>query len=125
MSPGRFQLEALIAAEHANARTAAVTDWPKIARLYEQLAVITGSAVVALNHAVAVAEADGPLAGLALIDNIDGLDHYHLLWAARAEFSRRAGQMTESRSAAERALTLDMHAAERRRLERLLAAVSR
>ena len=122
MSPGRFQLEALIAAQHANARTAADTDWPKISRLYEQLAVVTGSAVVALNHAVAVAEADGPLAGLALVDDIDGLDDYHLLWAVRAELSRRAGRMNAARSAVERALTFDVHTTERRRLEQLLAA---
>jgi RNA polymerase sigma-70 factor (ECF subfamily) len=123
MRPGRFQLEALIAAEHANARVAADTDWPKISRLYEQLSGVTGSAVVALNHAVAVAEADGPLAGLALVDHISGLDDYHLFWAVRAELSRRAGRMATARAAAQRALTLDMHIAERRRLERLLAMI--
>ncbi len=122
MRPGRFQLEALIAAQHANARTAADTDWPQIARLYEQLAQVTGSAVVALNHAVAVAEADGPLVGLALADELEGLDDYHLLWAVRAELSRRAGKMSDARRFAERALTYDVHGAERRRLERLLAA---
>ncbi len=124
MRPGRFQLEALIAAQHANARTAADTDWPQISRLYEQLAQVTNSAVVALNHAVAVAEADGPLAGLALVDKLDGLDDYHLLWAVRAELSRRAGRMDDARLFVERALSFDVHATERRRLERLLASTS-
>ncbi len=123
MSPGRFQLEALIAAQHANARTAADTDWPQISRLYEQLATITGSPVVALNHAVAVAEADGPLAGLTLVDRIDGLGDYHLYWAVRAELSRRAGRMDAARAAAEHALTFEVHTTERRRLERLLVDI--
>ena len=71
MQPGPYQVQAAIAAQHANARTADDTDWPTIVALYQQLSAMTGSPVVALNHAVAVGMADGPNAGLALIDGVD------------------------------------------------------
>ena len=81
---GSFQLQAWIAAQHANARTAADTDWPAIATIYARLEQLDPSPVVTLNRAVAVAMADGPRAGLAILDGIEGLDRYHLRHAARA-----------------------------------------
>ncbi|NQX28265.1 sigma-70 family RNA polymerase sigma factor [Microbacteriaceae bacterium VKM Ac-2854] len=122
MRPGPFQVQALIAARHANARTAADTDWPAIASLYAQLSAMTGSPVVALNHAVAVAMADGPRAGLALLEGIDELDRYYLLHAARGELMLRVGAVTDARAAFARALQLTANPAERRHLERRIAA---
>ena len=123
MTPGSYQLQALIAAKHANARTAADTDWPGIAALYKQLERMTTNPVVALNHAVAVAMADGPRAGLALLDEITGLDGYHLYWATRAELLTRAGDHEGARAAFERALDVVANPAERRHLERRMAAL--
>jgi len=116
MRPGRFQIEAMIGAEHANARTATETNWPHIVRLYTQLSAMTDSPVIALNHAVAVAEADGPLAGLTRLDRLTRLDDYHLLWATRGELHRRAGSFEAARTAFDRALTLTTSDAERRHL---------
>lgn len=124
MRPGPFQVQALIAAQHANARTAADTDWPAIARLYAQLSAMTGSPVVALNHAVAVAMADGPRAGLVLLDAVTGLERYHLLHAARGELLLRMGAEGEAQAAFARALELAANPAERRHLERRLAAAA-
>jgi RNA polymerase sigma-70 factor (ECF subfamily) len=123
MRPGPFQVQAVIAARHANARTASDTDWRAIAAAYAQLGAMTGSPVVALNHAVAVAMADGPRAGLALLDEVAGLERYHLLHAARAELLLRAGAVPEARAAFARALATVVNPAERRHLERRLAAV--
>ncbi|SDS04132.1 RNA polymerase sigma-70 factor, ECF subfamily [Friedmanniella luteola] len=109
-------LEALIAAEHAVARTAADTDWARIATHYAELEALTGSPVVRLNRAVAVAEADGPLAGLALLDTLDLPGHR--LPAARAELLTRAGRPDEARTAFTEALTHCANAAERAHLER-------
>ncbi len=122
--PGVFQIQALIAARHANARTAADTDWPAIARLYAQLVAMTGSPVVALNHAVAVGMADGPDAGLRLLDRIDGLAGYHLLPAARAELLVRAGRPAEAVAEFDVALRGAPGEVERRHLERRRASVS-
>ena len=116
--PGVFQLQALIAAQHANARTAAETDWPAIAGLYGQLLAMTGSPIVALNHAVAVGLADGPDAGLRMLDRIDGLTGYHLLPAARAELLVRAGRPAEAVPQFDAALRLAVGDAERRHLHR-------
>jgi RNA polymerase sigma-70 factor, ECF subfamily len=121
MQPGAYQLQAVIAAHHANARTAADTDWPAIAALYRQLEAMTGSLVVRLNHAIAVAMADGAYAGLALLDGVDGLDAYHLFHAARGELLLRAGDTPAARAAFERALALTDNPAERRHLQRRLA----
>ena len=118
MRPGSYQLQALIAAHHANARTAADTDWSAIAGHYAQLAQMTNNPVVELNRAVAVAMADGPMAGLALLDGIEGLGHYHLLHSTRGELQLRAG--LPARESFERALALVANAAERRHLERRL-----
>lgn len=121
MQPGPYQVQAMIAAHHANARTADDTDWVTISALYAQLDAMSDSPVVRLNRAVAVAMADGPLAGLELLDQIAELDDYHLLWATRGELSRRANRDTDARHAFQRALDLAPNAAERRHLERRLA----
>jgi len=112
--PGPYQLQAAIAALHAQAASADQTDWVGIAALYVQLLGVAPSPVVALNHAVAVAMAATPNAGLALIDRIDGLDRYHLLHAARADLLRRLGRTEEAASAYRRAHELAANPADRR-----------
>jgi predicted RNA polymerase sigma factor len=120
---GPYQLQAEIAAEHARADSADRTDWLRIVRLYHELHEVVPSPVVALNQAVAVAVADGPLAGLRLIETIDGLDGYHLLHAARADLLRRLGRPDEAAAAYRRAHELAVNPAERRFLARRLAAL--
>ena len=97
-----YLLQALIAAEHAIAATAAATDWIRIAGWYAELEQLTGSPVVRLNRAVAVAEADGPDAGLRLLDGLELPGHR--LPAARAELLARAGRPPEARTAYEVAI---------------------
>ena len=121
--PGPFQLQAWIASHHANARTAADTDWPAIASAYAQLLELAPSPVVALNHAVAVAMADGAPAGLALLDTVEGLDDYHLYWAARGELLARSGDEDAAAHALRRARGLTANAAELRHLDRRIAAL--
>jgi RNA polymerase sigma-70 factor (ECF subfamily) len=121
-SPGTFRLQAVIAAQHANARTYADTDWPAIAAAYARLDAQTGSAVVRLNRAVAVAEADGPHAGLRLLATVEGLDDFHLLHATRAELLARAGEGNAARAAFARARALTDNPAEQRHLDRRIAA---
>jgi len=118
--PGPYQLQAAIAALHAQAPTADQTDWPRIAALYAELFAVAPSPVVALNHAVAVAAAGGPDEGLALIDRIDGLDRYHLLHAARADLLRRLGRTTAAAAVYRRAHELAINPADRRFLARRL-----
>jgi RNA polymerase sigma-70 factor (ECF subfamily) len=101
-APGPYQLQAGIAAAHS----AEESDWQAIASLYERLAEYSPSPVVELNRAVAVAMADGPEAGLELVDAIAGLDRYYLLHAARADFLRQLGRSEEARAAYERASQL-------------------
>jgi RNA polymerase sigma factor (sigma-70 family) len=124
-APGPYQLQAAIAAEHAQAPTAEQTRWPRIAALYTELLDVAPSPVVALNHGVAVAMAEGPAAGLELIDSIDGIEslrHYHLLHAARADLLRRLGRLDEAAAAYRRAHELAANPADRRFLAgRLLA----
>jgi RNA polymerase sigma factor (sigma-70 family) len=124
--PGRYQLEAAIAALHANAQSVEATDWPQIAALYEQLLRLMPSPVVALNHAVAVAEAGRPEQGLVLIERIDGLERYHLLHAVRADFLRRLGRFEEAGAEYGRALEMTRNPAERdflrQRLDEMQAA---
>jgi RNA polymerase sigma-70 factor (ECF subfamily) len=100
--PGPYQLQAAIAAAH----TEDETDWAQIALLYRRLGELAPSPVVELNRAVAVAMADGPAAGLALIDALDGLDGYYLLHSARADLLRRLGRTEEAAAAYGRALEL-------------------
>ena len=120
--PGAYQLQAAIAALHARAPRPEDTDWPQIATLYGSLAAIAPSPVVSLNRAVAVAMADGPAAGLPLIDELAAeLDGYHLLHSARADLLRRLGRDDEARDAYRRALELATNPAERAFLGRRLA----
>ena len=124
---GRYTIQAAIAAVHAEARSAAETDWNEIVGLYDALLQVDGSPVVELNRAVAVAMRDGPDAGLALVDGIlarGDLTEYRFAHAARAEFCRRLGQTDEARAAYERALALTRQEPERRFLERRLAALA-
>lgn len=125
MQPGPYQVQAVIAAHHANATVAADTDWPAIAALYGQLVAMSASPVVRLNQAVAIAMSDGPLAGLKMLDGIAELDSYHLLWATRGELCRRAARIEEAREAFTTALELAPNGAERRHLERRLVALGR
>ena len=118
---GPFQLQAAIAALHAQAATPEETDWKQIAALYRELAVVQPSAVVALNHAVAVAFSDGMEKGLALIEEIGAsrdLETYHLYHAARADLLRRLNRHAEASEAYQRALALTANAVEQRYLLR-------
>jgi RNA polymerase sigma-70 factor, ECF subfamily len=99
-------------------------DWRQIAALYNTLALQTGSSVVELNRAIALAELDGPEAGLAILDGLD-LDHYRYFHSARADLLRRAGRNDEARHAYQRALELAQTDAERRSLNEQLAKLSR
>jgi RNA polymerase sigma-70 factor (ECF subfamily) len=122
--PGPCQVQAAIAACHATAGRAADTDWPQIALLYGELAKLVPSPVVRLNRAVAVAMADGPLAGLALVDGLAGELTGHLLPATRADLLRRLGRNTEAITAYEEALALAPTDAERRHLARRITEVT-
>jgi len=121
MQPGPHQVQALIGSHHANARVAEETDWPAIVGLYVQLAAMAGTPVIKLNHAVAVAMADGPLHGLRMVEELEGLDDYHLYWSTKAELRVRAGQPREAVPAFERALELATNTAERVHLTARLA----
>jgi RNA polymerase sigma-70 factor (ECF subfamily) len=121
--PGPYAIQAAIAAVHAEARSAAATDWSQIVVLYDLLARIDPSPVIALNRAVAVAMRDGASAGLTLIDAIlshGDLDEYHLAHAARADLCRRLGRIEESRASYQRALALTRQEPEQRFLARRL-----
>jgi RNA polymerase sigma-70 factor (ECF subfamily) len=117
-SPGPYQIQAAIAAAHSTAPSWAETDWTDVAALYDLLLALAPGPVVALNRAVAIAYRDGPAAGLALVDGIDGLDRYHLWHATRAELLRRLGRAPEAAAAYTAALGCDPSDAERRFLER-------
>lgn len=118
--PGPYQVQAAISALHAGATTPDATDWPQIAALYDTLAVMTPSPVVEVNRAVAVAMAQGPMAGLALLDRIEGVENYYPYHAARAELLRRANQHEAAANAYRRALALCGNGAERAYLQRRL-----
>ena len=123
--PGRYQLQAAIAAVHDEAPSVEATDWPQIEALYGQLARVAPSPVVALNRAVAVAMVHGPERGLALLDALAAegvLDGNHLLHAARAELLGRLGRREESRESYRRAAAMATTAAERRFLQRSVDA---
>ena len=113
---GPYVLQAEIAACHARAVTAEETDWPRISALYEALARMTGSAVVELNRAVALSMADGPAAGLALIDQLaelPELSSYHLLPSVRGDLLFKLGRSDEARAEFERAASLTQNEQER------------
>src|SRR5579885_1583600 len=121
---GPYTLEAAIAAVHAEAPSAAETDWAQIVALYDLLARAEPSPIVELNRAVAVAMRDGPSAGLALIDAIlarGELADYHLAHAARADLCRRLGDRAGARAGYEQALAMAGQEPERRFLEKRLA----
>jgi RNA polymerase sigma-70 factor, ECF subfamily len=115
---GPYVVQAAIASLHADEPR----DWPQIAALYGELARLTGSPVVELSRAVAVAEAQGPDAGLAIVERLE-LEEYRYLHATRGELLRRLGRTVEARDAYERALALAHDDAERRLLQRRLAGL--
>ena len=124
--PGPYALQAAIAAAHCRAARVEDTDWHEILRLYNLLERVQPSPVVSLNRAVALAMAEGPQPGLALIDKLvagNDLENYHLLHAARADLLRRLGSRAEAAHSYERALALVTNDSERRFLERRLQEV--
>ncbi len=117
---GSYTLQAAIAAVHAEAESAAATDWRQIVALYNQLVRIKPSPVVHLNRAVAIAECDGPEAGLKHIDALlehGELANYYLAHSARAELYRRLGRTAEARSSYEKALALTQQEPEQQFLQ--------
>ena len=126
---GKYQIQAAIAAVHCEAETAAQTDWRQIVALYEELLRLYASPVIALNHAAAVAMADGVEAGLRLIEEIGEagkLDNYYLYHAARADLLRRLNRRDAAHAAYLRALSLTTNQVEqnyiRRRIQETLVA---
>jgi RNA polymerase sigma-70 factor (ECF subfamily) len=115
--PGPYQIQAAINAVHSDAATAADTDWRQILVLYDQLLTVAPSPVAALNRAVAVAEVDGPLAALGVLDDLP-LERYHLFHAIRADLLRRLGRDEDAALAYEAAIELAGNAAERAFLQR-------
>ncbi len=114
--PGPYQIQAAIAAVHSAAATAAQTDWGQILMLYDQLMACAPTAVVALNRAVALAEVEGPQAGLAAMDGLE-LGSYHPFHVVRADMLRRLARTAEAAQAYDAALALTANAAERDFLE--------
>jgi len=126
-TPGSYTLQAAIAACHARARTADETDWGGIVSLYDDLARIMPTPVVALNRAVAVSMASGPAAGLELVDALaaePALRSYHLLPSVRGDFLKKLGRYDEARQEFERAASLTKNARERAMLHERAAAVT-
>ena len=121
--PGPYQIQAAIAAVHTDAPSAAATDWRQILALYDQLLALTPTPVVALNRAVALAEVDGPAAGLAATDNLD-LASWHLYHAVRADLLERLGRSDEAAAAYEAAIDLAGSSAEKASLEGRRAVLS-
>ena len=124
---GPYTLQAAIAAVHAEATTAAATDWAQIVGLYDVLLRADPSPVVELNRAAAVAMRDGPAAGLAIVDELlaDGdLDEYQFVHSARADLCRRLGRVADARKSYARALALTKQGPERRFLERRLREIN-
>jgi RNA polymerase sigma factor (sigma-70 family) len=123
--PGPYLLQAQIAACHARAITSEMTDWLRIEQLYRELAELTGSPIVQLNRAVAVAMAGSPEAGLALVDQLHAggeLDSYHLLPSVRGDLLEKLGRTVEARTEFERAANMTRNERERRLLQRRAAA---
>ena len=123
-SAGPYQLQAAIAACHARSPRPDATDWARIATLYERLLGVMPQPIVALNHAIAVAMAQGPDQGLVLVDELDAsgaLSGYYLLHATRADLLRRLGRVADARAAYLQALELTSSDAERRFLRRRVA----
>jgi RNA polymerase sigma-70 factor (ECF subfamily) len=115
--PGPYQIQAAINAVHSDAPSPEATDWRQILQLYDQLTAIAPGPIVALNRAVVVAEVEGPLAALALVDGL-ALDRYYLFHAVRADLLRRLGRTKEAMLAYEAAIARTENAAERDFLQR-------
>jgi RNA polymerase sigma-70 factor (ECF subfamily) len=115
--PGPYQIQAAIQAVHSDASTAGATDWRQIVALYDQLLAVAPSPVVALHRAVAVAEVDGPAAGLQLVDALD-LGEHHPFHSVRADLLRRLGRDADARRAYDAAIARAGNAAERAFLQR-------
>lgn len=120
--PGRYQIEAAIAAVHADASSAEETDWQQILTLYDQLRAVAPGPVTDLNRAVAVSEVEGPEAGIAALEGID-LVGYHLYWAVRGDLLERLGRVAEAGAAFEQALSLVGNEVERNYLAGRLATL--
>ncbi len=121
--PGPYQLQAAMAAVHADAATAADTDWSQIVALYDWLLAIAPTPIVALNRCVALAEAEGPEAALRQLDELGELDGYHLFHATRADLLRRLGRRAEAAAAYDAAIDHTTNGAERSFLVRQRQAV--
>jgi len=125
-SPGVYQLQAIIAGAHADAKSWETTRWPEILRSYDSLITYGDTPVVRLNRAIALWHVDGPAAALADVDALSSeLSGYHLFHATRAELLRALGRAADARAADERALELTENPAERALLARRLAGRSR
>jgi RNA polymerase sigma-70 factor (ECF subfamily) len=125
--PGPYQVQAAIAALHAQAKTSGDTDWPQIAALYEKLLEFNGSAVIALNHAVAVTKSAGLAEGLSRIEALGAsgeLDRYYLFHAARADILLRMGRREESAKAYREVLALATNRVEKGFLKRRLVELT-
>jgi predicted RNA polymerase sigma factor len=125
---GPYRLQAEIAACHARARTAAATEWERIAGLYGDLSALARSPVVELNRALAVAMAKGPAAGLAILDAVadePALAAYHLLPSARGDLLAKLGRRAEARAELERAAALTRNERQRGRLLARAAKLAR
>jgi len=125
---GRYQLEAAVQSAHVVRRTTGRSDWVAIERIYDTLLAMTGSPVVAINRAIAVAETRGPAAGLAALDTVAGearLNNYQPYWAARAGLLARTGDVDAADTAYERAIGLETDPAVRRFLQRRRAELRR
>jgi RNA polymerase sigma-70 factor, ECF subfamily len=123
---GRYQLEAAVQSAHVARRLGGRTDWAAIVRLYDALAALTGSPVVALNRAVAIAECSGPAAGLAALDALAGepqLAAYQPYWAARGGLLAQAGDAAAAEIAYRQAIGLEPDPAVRRFLQSRCAAL--
>jgi RNA polymerase sigma-70 factor (ECF subfamily) len=126
-APGPYQLQAAINAVHTDAATAEETDWRQVVALYDQLLAVAPTDVVRLNRAVAVAELDGPAAGLAIVDALarEGrLDGFHALHVVRAELLHRLGRDDDARDAYTAALALPISEPERAHVERRRQAIA-
>lgn len=122
--PGRYQVQAAIACLHGLAQRWEETDWPQILQLYDLLWRFEPTSVVAVNRAVAVGHVSGPADGLAALDAVEGLEGWHLYWAAKADFLRRLGRVDAAAASYRRALECPANDADKQFLARRLAGLS-